>query len=208
MHTVFETLPLIRLIVPERFGKRMFVMKPLRPCFSPLHKQTRINACTPPSNVQTMKTILSAPLLSIMICWMSSTTHAASETPVPGVPAVVELGLKKSMYGSLKEALDVWYSKPPLATSRTPEKRQQRYIVLARLENGLGRVVDFRVLGVDQLSDRERTVWATVYYDHGSIHLRVQCYHDGPDWTVSEYSFHTNPERIFPADLMTQASID
>ncbi|CAA6678026.1 MULTISPECIES: hypothetical protein [unclassified Lentimonas] len=152
--------------------------------------------------ILSLRNLLSACGACLLFC------SSVSAAPVQDVGDVAAASLQQAVTsGTMLTALDVWYGSAHYRLNRNPSVYEKsRRVTLQREASGLGALLSYEVLSVDQPIEESAIVYAVVKYESGAVFVKLIYYLQVGGWDLKRYKTCMNPTHILPDSLYAPTS--
>lgn len=117
------------------------------------------------------------------------------------VPHIVIDGLIAYHDKGPDEAVRTWIKDSPLDRSTDALNQANN---LREAQSHYGTFRNFEVVGLQDLSERVRTVYLVMNYDKGPLFAKFMLYRSvNQGWVLTGFNFNPNPEAIFPVAMLS-----
>lgn len=141
-------------------------------------------------------------ILLLTLSLISLPLFADSPTPLP--PPFVSQSLEFSKYSGLVRMLDQWHESPALTLILSPEEKAAALNQMASYAKSFGFLKSYDIIAVNPLADDIIQTYVILRFGNGLLFLKVDAYHNGLRWLVTDYLFSTQIEAVFPETLIVK----
>jgi hypothetical protein len=103
------------------------------------------------------------------------------------------------------EAVRTWIKDSPIDGSKDALNQANN---LRQVQSHYGVFRSFEVIGLQDLSQRVRTVYVVLNYDKGPLFGRFMLYRSvDQDWLLTSFNFNTDPQAILPTSMLSLPTV-
>ena len=144
-------------------------------------------------------------LLTILgvVCAFARPTAVSAQTQQSDIPDIVRAGLDSMKTAGLEAGVRTWLRGSPIDESGAAERVATG---LAPVTQKYGAYVDYEILAVVPLGEKERRVYLALHYDRGPLYLWIDCYHAASGWIIPAFLANPQPQQILPPSMIAPRS--
>jgi hypothetical protein len=139
--------------------------------------------------------------LALMLSVVHSSAVPVGDVTAP--PAVVSAGLKAYESGGAEAAIKAWLKGSPLEGGR---EAVTLVTSLRGIEDLLGKYQTSRVAKTLPFAQDCQLTYVQMNYTKGPLFAKFLTYKVGPDWIVEIVKFHSDPEQVWPWELLSDSA--
>ena len=136
-------------------------------------------------------------LAGVLFVFLFTTVSHAED-----VSKLVTSGLEAYKATGSADAFTLWLKGSPLEADKTTMASLKDSFT--QVETMYGKMVGYEVLRTARISSRTNRVYAEIQYEKGPLFLYMDCYKSLNGWIVSMMRFHTDADKILPAEALSE----
>lgn len=133
-------------------------------------------------------------LLALVLAWPAA--GAAQD-----VPPILIRGLEAYQAGGYQAGMDAWLEG---WGEKDRQPFESQFIPLfQQLEIQAGEYTGYEILGMVRWGERSRRVYLLMFYEERPLYCRFDLYQSGGAWRVMNITVNTDPQQIFPSEMLS-----
>lgn len=132
-------------------------------------------------------------LVSLALILLSAISYAED------APKKVIDGMEAYKTAGFGGAFEIWLKGSPLENDKTTMTNLKG--ALTQIESTYGKMMGYEILRVVKISAITIRTYAEIRYEKGPLFLYVDCYKTAAGWIVPMMRFHTEADKLLPADI-------
>lgn len=115
------------------------------------------------------------------------------------LPVVITKGLTAYMEAGADAAIQAWLVGSPMEGDKDALSQSN---ILRQIEGFYGKYTGFEVIKQVDVTSSSRLHYIQLSYEKGPVFTYFLTFKKGDDWIVINFKFHTEPDSIFPAEVV------